>query len=106
MKLVKLMALGTVLALGMQHGAAAQDDLNKGNSYAGMEEIVVVARKLPAETAQEMEEIVVTGKRLPPVMEEIVVVAKRLRPSMSGPVLLKTAALDDIGQLAVRTPTL
>lgn len=109
MKLVKLMALGTVLTLGMQHGAAAQDDLNKGNSYAGMEEMVVVAKRLPAEAEQGMEEILVVASRLPVTeaeMEEIVVVASRIRPATVALEIQNIALAGDFGGLAGNTPSL
>lgn len=101
MKLVHIMALSTALTLGVTSTAGAQESVYQGHGYAGMEEMVVVAKRLPPSTE----------------MEEIVVVAKRIRAATQGFSFRKTAAnsdssvsactcLGDLGQMTVRTPSL
>ena len=101
MKLVHIMALSAALTLSVTNTAGAQEGNHQGHEYAGMEEVVVVARRLPP-AAQ---------------MEEIVVVAKRIRPATRNSSFQKTLAgsdssvsactcLGNLGQMTVRSPSL
>ena len=107
MKLIKTIALGTVLGFGLQHGAAAGETALQDQAYAGMEEMVVVAKRLPAEP--EMEEMLVVATRLPAAeaeMEEIVVVAKRIRPATVALQFRTVAFAGDFSGMAGNTPSL
>lgn len=109
MKLVHIMALSTVLTLGVQGSAGAQEGVYRGQGYAGMEEMVVVAKRIPPAAEQRA---AVQGQ-----MEEIVVVARRIRPSTNGSSFQKAEASNDssvsactclgnLGQMTARTPSL
>ena len=109
MKLVYILALSTTLTLGLQGSADAQDGVYQRLAYAGMEEMVVVARRLPTSSEQRSAH--------QDRMEEIVVVARRIRPAPQDFGFQKTAAgsdssvsactcLGNLGQMTVRTPSL